>query len=912
MRYFEQYFDSVDFAKGGQVKVPCPFHDDTHPSATINVNESLFYCPVCMQGHNEVQFAARVLNVSITEAGKLVHTAETVPNFWTYNEQAALWANTNFLAKVEALGLSRETIETLKLGLTKDGSNRPYLAFPVFLNKVLVDVREYNLAKYPSTPKMKSRQGAEVGYIVPHDVWIKDESNVTYILEGEKDMALARDLGLNAITFTGGAGAKPNKYALSALKDKHVILCYDNDKAGREGMKQVHSILKSVASEIQYIDISEGVKEEKEDFYDYIKKYGNTVWDFMSLKVHDFPTEPVEEKLKLKVAFSNNMVKQQLESIVTVTAEFSDMYAVPTLATAIKEEIVSDKDEWSLMQKATWVLEETNFHQMLELIETEAKKSQVISKLKQYLGVPSKEQGIKMSVSEYKTIYKYRVSDLTDTAYNEETANVTVDLYTMQPMQMGQKYLINYYIVPHPTKHQKMVAVATKIEAMDAMSGFVLDKKLLAPFVMSGKIEERLETLFQSTKHYIAKHLNFNLWLMNDLVFNSILRFNYNGLIRGALDVAIIGDTQVGKSETASKLTMLYDFGHFLSLKTSTTLGLLGGSNKVDGSFVNTIGAIPRQHQKLVVLEEFSGAKPDFIKTMTEVRSSGFLHFARVAGETRVPCLLRMVTVSNPVADEDGQPRAISTFPNGVEIVLQLIKSAEDVARYDGFMLVEKPKTRVNPFHQKLVGEPIPQESYKHKAQWVYSRKPEHVVFEKGVEAYIWDKAEELNDMFECNFPIFGTTTNLKLARFSVALASLLMNTDETMEKVIVTKSIVDYMFKFLVSNYDNNTFKLREYKNEFESYAKVDSKDTKKLQELYVKNTVVLEFLEQNSRTSRMNLRTLSGLETDPFSTLFNTLVRHKFIKISGDNVTPTMKFRETMKKIDRSFTATTATLIQ
>ena len=139
-----------------------------------------------MQGHNEVQFAARVLNVSITEAGKLVHTAETIPNIWTYNEQAALWANTNFLAKVEALGLSRETIETLKLGLTKDGSNRPYLAFPVFLNKVLVDVREYNLAKYPSTPKMKSRQGAEVGYIIPHDVWIKDESNVHLILEGEK------------------------------------------------------------------------------------------------------------------------------------------------------------------------------------------------------------------------------------------------------------------------------------------------------------------------------------------------------------------------------------------------------------------------------------------------------------------------------------------------------------------------------------------------------------------------------------------------------------------------------------------------------------------------------------------------------------------------------------------------------
>ena len=111
--------------------------------------------------------------------------------------------------------------------------------------------------------------------------------------------------------------------------------------------------------------------------------------------------------------------------------------------------------------------------------------------------------------------------------------------------------------------------------------------------------------------------------------------------IRGALDVFILGDTQVGKSETTSKLTELYNFGHFLSLKTSTTVGLIGGSNKVDGNWMNTIGAIPRQHKKLVVLEEFSGAKPEFIKTMTDIRSSGKLRLARAAGEMNVPCRIK-------------------------------------------------------------------------------------------------------------------------------------------------------------------------------------------------------------------------------------------------------------------------------
>ena len=224
-----------------------------------------------------------------------------------------------------------------------------------------------------------------------------------------------------------------------------------------------------------------------------------------------------------------------------------------------------------------------------------------MGKLMTWLEIPPKEQGIKTVINEYMTIYKYRISDATDTMYTEETQNTTVDIYTKQPLQMGNKYHVKYTLQPHPNKHQKVVAVANEVREVDSLSNFKLDKGLLEPFVYKGHdIQAHLDKLYQSAKHYIAKHLNFDLWLMNDLVFNSILRINYNGLIRGALDVAIIGDTQVGKSETASKLTLLYNFGHFLSLKTSTTVGLIGGSNKVDGSYINTIGAIPRQHQKLV------------------------------------------------------------------------------------------------------------------------------------------------------------------------------------------------------------------------------------------------------------------------------------------------------------------------
>ena len=390
---------------------------------------------------------------------------------------------------------------------------------------------------------------------------------------------------------------------------------------------------------------------------------------------------------------------------------------------------------------------------------------------------------------------------------------------------------------------------------------------------------------------------------MSDLVFNSILEFKYDKeIIRGALDIFILGDTQVGKSETTSKLVDLYSFGHFLSLKTSTTVGLIGGSNKVDGSWLNTIGAIPRQHKRLAVLEEFSGARPEFVKTMTDIRSSGRLRLARAAGELNVPCRLRMITISNPINDGQGNPKYLSTFPNGVLPLTELITSAEDVARYDGFLLVERVKERVNPFKQNLKGEPIPKEFYEHKIQWIATRRPDDVEFVDGADSYIWEKAEELNNVFESNFPLFGTTTALKLARFSVAMAGLLTNTDETLTKVIVNKEIVDLVVAFFYKIYDNNIFKLKEYKIEVDSYSMLNAGDVDELERLWAKNATMFEFLSNQSSTSRNNLRVISGLDTDDFSKIFNVLSMYKFVRLYGENVYPTEKFRLGMNKINKS----------
>lgn len=881
-------------------KLKCFAHSipsDNHPSASINTKKDLFHCWVCNIGFNETQFMSKVNNISSIEANKLLNTYNIKDN-WQL-EKGYLWSNQDFLLKVKSLGISEDTIEELKLGMIKD-FDKVYLGIPVYYNNILVDVRKYNIMKYNGQPKMMSKENAKTGWVIPYDKFL-NSNNTCYFFEGEKDMMMARELGLNAYTLTGGASAVPNKYVINAFKDKDIIICYDNDDAGRNGMLNVYKEIKDIVKSIKYIKISDVVKEVKEDFYDYITKYNGNIFEFYTLEQHHFHLEEKDDikLVKVKEALKNSELKKDLKSLVTVTGDYSDPYSVPTIVECVKKyENGTKNDTMFEGEIRTWYLEKENIQDMLELIEVNAKNIDVNSKIKSYLKIPSKEQGIDVICKEPKTVFKCIISDK-----ENDGANINLDIYSFEKLNVGSQYLIEYKIYPHPTKNQKLIAVAFNVKLVNDVNDYKIDKDKLRVFKSDGNIKERLNKLYESAKHHIAKHLNYDIWLMTDLVFNSILDFNYGEPIKGALDVFLLGDTRTGKSETTSKMVELYNFGHFLSLKTSTTVGLIGGSNKIDGTFCNTIGAIPRQHKRLVVLEEFSGARPDFIRTMTDIRSSDEIRIARVSGELIVPCKLRMITISNPMNDENGSPRFLETFPNGVIPLMELIKSAEDVARYDGFLLIPKVENRFNPFEYKLNGEAILKECYEEKSKWVVTRGIDNVKFADGVESYIWEKAEELNKLFECNFPLFGTTTSKKLAKFCVALASLVMNVDESFENIIVTKEIVDFMKDYLIKIYSSPIFKLNDYALEYREYNECNDEDVKILQELYANNSTLIDFISTQSRTTRPILSSISGVESNKFPAIFNKIVACKFLKLRGDVVYPTNKFRKTYNKIDKSF---------
>jgi hypothetical protein len=918
MEFFKRYFSGVDFENKEEVKVHCPFHGDDNPSASVNTQESLFRCHVCKKGYNELGFIAAVNNIPLIEATKILNRLdETLANQWGIIEKAELWADQSFLGEVRKLGLSDSTIEKLDLGLVYDSKDKKMLGIPIYYNTVLMDIRRYNLLKHPDTPKMIGNADTEIGHVFPYDLWVTDKSK-TYIVEGEKDALIARELGLNAITLTGGAGASPNELVFPAFKDREVVICYDNDKAGEEGAYHLFHSLRKVCKSVKYVNIGDIVAEDKEDFFDAVHKYNMDIITFLMLEEHDFNLKKAAKEntnISIRRALTENLIKKKIGSIVNVSAEYSEFYALPIAATATKTFTDGKKSGNSLEVGDTkhWYFDKTNrLSSMLSMIEVNAKSGSVIGQIIANLRIPADEKFVEVKINAYETIYKYKIIDSNSRTVDEIDAfdNTSLDLYTFKKMNVGSEYEIEYIIFPHPEKNQKLVAVALEVFEMNSDRDFILDKEMLVPFISTGSVKERVDRLYKSARHYVAKHLNYHMWLMEDLTVNSILEIDYGVRTWGALDVFILGDTATGKSESASGLVNLYNFGHFLSLKTSTTIGLIGGSKKDGDGMLNTIGAIPRQHKKLVVMEEFSGADPSFIKTMTDVRTTRRVHLVRVAGELDVPCNLRMITISNPIGDERGLPKYLSTFPNGVMPLMELINNPEDVGRYDGYLLVPQITTRKNPFSIHLHDEVLPRQCYEYKAKWVYTRKPENVKFDEGVEAYIWDKAEELNKNFECNFPLFGTKAPLKLARFSVALASLIMNVDSSYENIIVTKEIVDFIMEYFYEIYDNPIFKLKDYKLEYDAYNLCTENDVRELQDIYPKNSNIIDYMENTSVTSLENLKANSGYDSKEFNALYSKLSQLKFVRIIGRSIIPTAKFRTAVKRINKSFTISTGSL--
>lgn len=920
MSFFEYYFSEYDFNKK-ETAVCCPFphhtssgaeYFESNPSAHINLEKGLYHCKVCGEGKSEVAFIAEIFGCSYEVAIKIQK------QFRNENEDKFNWTSkvkltSDIKNKCNNLGITDEVINELNIA-TEEGNE---ISFPVFIYDKLLDVRSYRPGH---EPKIKSRKGALSGLIIPYDVWRESDPNKwTILCAGEKDMAVARSNGFNAITLTGGEQSLP--LFSNCFKDRKIAICYDNDDAGISGANKIAAHLFGIAKEIRVVTNFHKVCCNKgEDITDYFTKYNKTKADLIkcvtetesfTLKDAQVEKEKTHPLISLLDATSPKYINRVVRSNIQVVATFDNTFVVPTTLSAKKTNLCGDPkfDRMLLGQELNWYLGENTAGDILKLIDNNFNEEQIRVNTREVLGIPKGEKDVKISKPTKETVHKCNVTDLFEVNTKDNTIPMEFTAYSIKrKLESGKKYRATYKLVPHPYKGQALIMIILDVEdSSDSVSNFTVTddviKNLNVISQMEGTVKERIDLLTERFKGVLGYNGYNQLIQTFDLAYHTVLEFNFGMFknIRGYLDTLIVAESRVGKSTTAEALQRLYGLGTFTSLagSSATIAGLIGGSNKVNGSYQTRAGIIPQNHRGLMIFEELAKSNANILRELTDIKSSNQVRITRVNGTLNLPALVRMVTLTNVKGGD--QARSIASYPNGIEILMELIGTPEDIARFDMMLILgARGNQTIDPFWKPL--DPLPIEVYRDRIRWVWSRNADQVIISEEVGRYIIECCNSLNENYDCYIKIFGTEAWKKVARLAIAVAGYLVSTDETYQNIVVQQEHVDFAVQFFKDLYDNETFRLKEYVDQERKYNTIDNDGVELLNELYIATPSLLLQLNQNSASNRANLMAATGLKQDDFNAVMNKLVKGLFVRYQGHEIVPTERFRLGMNRVNRN----------
>lgn len=902
----------------GEYAVCCPFehkdqygniYKEVHASAHINPDKSVFHCKVCDIGLSEAAFLSKVEGISYKDALVTLRLMEKSPvSDWSIRVQN-LKESAMTMQLVRSLGLET-IIDQLQLGYTGEG-----IDFPVFMYDDLLDVRNYNPDR---EPKVKGQAGSK-NMIVPFDLWREDKRD-TVLAAGEKDMAIFRVHGFNSITFTGGETSFPKLFKAS-FKGRRVFIVYDNDDAGREGAKKAAHFLREAGAYPHIVTGHYSICREKgEDAHDFFMKYKKSAADMQAI-FNNTPeaTEQELEEVKNAVVplirigesgkgqYANT---RYVRSKAIVLSIFEDILNVP-------EYVLFEKtfdDPSSILSKGDtieWVLDEKNIGDILYLVDGSVTEAKRTSALKRLAGLDPKEEGLKMSIMSSVQIFKAYITDAIETSETKGNDTYTSEIlvYSIgKELFAGKKYEITYKPVSHPLDGLRVVAVATEVsESASSIENFKVTegvKESLRCFQLqpNEKLVDKMNEFFERSKSWIGVESRKVVTWATDMFFHTPLEFKMGKRIeRAYLDVMIIGDPRTMKSQTAKRMREMYELGTVTSLKTATAAGLIGGSDKVSGGGYKTkVGLIPQSHKGAIIMEEFSGGGKALASQLTEIRSSNRVRILRVNGQIDVPAMVRMLSISNPATKSNGVSLALSQYPSGIKVILDLVGASEDIARYDFFLLVEEAEKYTSPLDAFDL-DAYSKESYMNRIRWVWSRKAEQVDITRDVAEYLVKVSNKLNEDYDCHIKLFGAEAWKKLARVAISVAGMTVSTDEDFQKIIVTKDHIDFAALFLKSIYDNHIFKLKSFVENERAYNTCRDVDVHALQQLFGRHATALEEMEISTDMTQKQLQLVSGLDNKEFAELVSKLGGSKFIQWQGEKIVPTGKFRQAMRKINR-----------
>ena len=912
--FFSWYFKDPTLKSNGESDVLCPFeHDkgfDTRPSAHINYEKGVFHCKTCVaegrsNGMSEIGFISHLYGIPYEKAiaylGKF-SDFEELPDAWESTTDALLLTEYADYLKNER-GLHEETIRRYRLGYTGDG-----IRYPIMVYGQLCDVRTY---EPDGQPKMRSRKGASP-LLFPFDEWLTDTRD-TLLCAGENDTLLARQRGFNALCVTGGEGTFPDVF-LHLFKGKRVNICYDMDAAGLSASKIVGFKLHQVGASV-YLTTLSGLSGDKSD---------KDITD--ALVKRKLPTSYLQECVDNSVLFDEDMMKQEKNRAyplinlwdvphgrnhnreLSSRVVMSGMYDMPMRTPSAIEWRCNGPIEGNKVcetcpiarRSGYWTLDEDNLYTVMELVDVNSdvqKKS-----IHKFIHMPTKCPNGEYTVKARQDVRKVILTPDMETEFKDVEQYAYVIGHDLED---GQRYRVFFRSYAHPLDDQRVFMIIHRSEESDnALNTFKMTPEIMEqlkvfqgdPFV---KMKERVEQAHALTRTYVPPDMIVHAV---NIMYHSPITFFLNDSLKGYPEALIVGESRTGKSETARKLQQHYGIGNMVAVKGATTAGLLGGAEKaMSGGFRIAWGTIPRNHRGIVILDEMSGMPKEVMASLTDLRSSGVATVHKIS-QGKAPAQTRMLWLSNPRVQTNGTSKDIREYPSGVDVILDLVGSDEDIARFDFCMMIVREEGSSSSPLEKPKATILPSEVYRNLIYWVWSRTEEQIVFQDGVPDYLVQTTNKLNQQFDSRIKFFGAEAWKKLARISVACAGATFSTEDGVN-IIVTREHIDWAAEFLSNCYDNDLFRLREYARERKMLDETNEAVNQLMQSFIRNHKVMVNTIHSATTPIPMfNLQAISGLDRDKFTGIINTLSANYLIKVGRDGVEATRRFRQSMDVIKKT----------
>ena len=869
---------------------------------------------------------------------------------------------------LKLMGISKEVIIETMLGFVPNGSD---FCIPIIQNNVLLGYRYYNKNPLPGIAKVWSSTNTPNGLILPIESTLKRE--FVLICAGEKDMLIARSQGFDAITLNGGEASLPKikLWEIDKFKNKEFWIVYDNDEQGKLGAIKLGNFLVSQDLKIKNITgFHDNPLQSKEDIFDYFMKYRKTAFDLITLGKHTpyFKYTPtVREKTKrskykfgsLEEAANANNFGDFLSADIQVKATFESSKSVPT-AYIFK---VKSADSWF---KIKYQITPNKYEELVGLVQSINDKEKYMrkellrsAKNKLILDMHNNRELplIGALLSDLPTGFPIdqkvsRAQQMVDSSkfvsWEEDLSlksNVTINyLYLIDSKEdkeitnskeqashknheMGFKAIAvnanltpsgNYRIEYRPVsdqfnKKEIIIIIDSYIESKNSIALFKetdeVRENLLSFINPHLSVADQLQSQYSNIKNKRINHLQYDLWLITELTFHSQLQFLFKGKItRGTIYSNIIGDTRIGKSELSHELRELYRQGTFVNAKLSTIDSLVGGSVAHGKEYMIQAGVLPNANKSLIILEEVHGL-PGYYEKITEVKSSSKVIINRVSGTLNLDCLVRLIEISNPKGKNGKDSKSLRELSSGVEVIKNLIRAPEDIARNDIYLCVKGNKFVRGAMAIDWTKQE--KEQFRDRIKWVWSREPNNVVFEDT--NYIDEWSVWLNDKFEDgSILVLGNEGPIKIARMAAAVAGMLVSTipgERSFEKLYVTSSHVEFVAKWLDKIYSSEFMGLDRFVKTQREMSTTTEQDIINLQILYENYSQAIDFLYDNSELSSDQLLLMVSGGQDSKADFTNRLNQSKFFKVSETSTNtkiwiPTIKFRKAYKKMKENKT--------